>query len=586
MAKTAVRTKKQFLWTVIIGFALFSFFPVFDFPAGAESLLNLKGEETRYNIYSELKVLEDPTGELELDDVRSSPWQERFESRQKKTPNFAYTSSAYWFQLDIQDLSGGQDWVLEIGYPLLQDVQFFYPGDRGSYNRVQTGALYPYDSRPIQNRKFVFPLPSINPEETFSIFLRTETAYAHIVPLQIWERESFHARTSREYIVQGIYYGMVLIMGLYNLFFLFFSRDIRYLLYVLYIVSIALFHMSLNGLSFEFFWPQQPIWGSRSILVFGFASTFFLFLFAFRILQLPRQLPVFSRIFIGVAGFSLLMIPVALLVNYTPAMQIKIATASIAAAILVIAVVLSWKKGLRPARFLFLAWVFLAGGTVLLMGRSLGIFPHGFLTMSGIQIGSGLEMIFLSLSMAEYTKILGQEKEEATELARLDELTGLFNRRALLDIGQKQLDLCRAGGNPLAVVMVDIDDFKEINDCHGHEGGDRFLKQVARALKSQVREADCVGRFGGDEFLIFLASAGAGTARTMVEKMRKYIEKEQVTLSGGEKIQVSCSFGVALLQEEKELTELIQRADNALFMAKREGRNRVVLVPRHLEKST
>lgn len=539
-------------------------------------------EEGSYNIYPYLEVFEDPEGELELGEILSPEFQDKFSGHGQGTPSYSYTDSVFWFKWDLTETSPDRQWFLEVKYPLLHDVQFFYPDAGGEYNQVKTGSLLPFNSRPIQNKNFVFPIPELTSGESRTFYLRTQTDFAHIVPLKILERDNFYNQLSRDYYAHGIYYGILLIMAFYNLFLLYFSRNIRFLFYILYIVCIGFFHLALNGLSFQFLWPQSPEWANRSGLFFSFGGVFFLLLFARRVLELKNKVPFLDKVFLGIAIFSFLMLPGTFAFSYTPAMQISIGTVLIGVVILLVSVVKSWQANNPSVVYFFLAWLFLVGGILLLISRSFGILPHSFITFSGVQLGSTLEIIFLSLALVAHTSALNEEKEKALEMARRDDLTGLFNRRALFAIGQKQLEIAGLQSSPLSVVMVDIDDFKQINDRHGHEVGDNILKVFAERLKHRVRLSDCVARYGGDEFCILLYLTNSLGAQERMEEIKEELEAETLYRELDNDFNITASFGIASFQGESEFKEMIARADRALYQAKNEGGNRVVVLSREL----
>jgi diguanylate cyclase (GGDEF)-like protein len=164
------------------------------------------------------------------------------------------------------------------------------------------------------------------------------------------------------------------------------------------------------------------------------------------------------------------------------------------------------------------------------------------------------------------------------ELAITDSLTGLPNRRAVNDLGARQLRGARRHGFSFQVVMADLDYFKQVNDKYGHDAGDRVLKKFAQILKDVSKDADLCGRMGGEEFLLILSHASVEEAANVVERVRAQIESTEF-IFGGQRVTVTASFGIADLekQQEADFTRLIARADKALYAAKRLGRNRIEL---------
>lgn len=164
--------------------------------------------------------------------------------------------------------------------------------------------------------------------------------------------------------------------------------------------------------------------------------------------------------------------------------------------------------------------------------------------------------------------------------AERDDLTGLLNRRAILDrLAQALLDYRREGSG-FSVLMVDLDHFKAINDQLGHLGGDHVLAQVAVRLKDAVRSSDAVGRYGGEEFLVFLQGARVAQARIVANKILQAIRAEPFFYQG-RAVPVTVSIGVATIHAvDRTLEELVGRADKALYQAKRQGRDRQAVAER------
>lgn len=158
-----------------------------------------------------------------------------------------------------------------------------------------------------------------------------------------------------------------------------------------------------------------------------------------------------------------------------------------------------------------------------------------------------------------------------------DPLTQLFNRRFLPTIMKKEVDLSRRKGTSFALLMLDIDFFKKVNDTHGHESGDRVLQQVAALAINKTRAGDFIFRYGGEEFLLLLTEVDVNQAQEVADKIRQIIETADILLSGGKTLRVTVSIGVALSDDHPDYQRIIERADKALYTAKNTGRNRCVL---------
>jgi two-component system, cell cycle response regulator len=178
---------------------------------------------------------------------------------------------------------------------------------------------------------------------------------------------------------------------------------------------------------------------------------------------------------------------------------------------------------------------------------------------------------------------LARNREMFRTQALYDVLTGLWNRRAILDALERELARARRGSLPVAVALVDLDHFKRVNDTYGHAAGDSVLKEAATRMAGTVRPYDPVGRYGGEEFLVILPGCDEAGAQRTMERVRTSIAAAPVVTPGGE-LRISCSIGVACASLDIEVApellaraqqDLLQRADEALYAAKRNGRNRV-----------
>jgi two-component system cell cycle response regulator len=165
----------------------------------------------------------------------------------------------------------------------------------------------------------------------------------------------------------------------------------------------------------------------------------------------------------------------------------------------------------------------------------------------------------------------------ALENATVDPLTGLFNRRQFERRLREESAYARRHRQPFALVMIDLDHFKAVNDTFGHEEGDRVLAHLAQILKGALREDDTAFRYGGEEFILLLRACNAKAARLVTERVRAELAKQPLTLGGGEPRVLTFSAGVAAAEESNEFmtAEIVARADAAMYRAKRGGRDRV-----------
>lgn len=191
------------------------------------------------------------------------------------------------------------------------------------------------------------------------------------------------------------------------------------------------------------------------------------------------------------------------------------------------------------------------------------------LTTVAIALVAGVGLVISAL--LRRNRALQKEIDRNARIARTDELTGLNNRRCFHDTFEREHRLARRMEQPLGVVLFDIDNFKSINDSYGHGVGDETLRALAQVVQAELRISDHVFRWGGEEFLVLAGNGDFDGTCALAERLRLAIEDHYFDRIGP----VTCSFGVAALEEGDDETTLVRRADDALYFAKRSGRNRI-----------
>jgi diguanylate cyclase (GGDEF)-like protein len=167
--------------------------------------------------------------------------------------------------------------------------------------------------------------------------------------------------------------------------------------------------------------------------------------------------------------------------------------------------------------------------------------------------------------------------EEVRRQATTDELTNLVNRRRFIEALETELDRAKMFDSPVSVVLADLDDFKRINDDHGHHGGDRALTSFGQLLQEQVRDFDVAARLGGEEFAVLLPQTTAAAAAIVAARMRETLAASPIAVSETASVRLTASFGIAESTPGQSSDELLRRADDALYAAKRGGKNRYVI---------
>lgn len=189
-------------------------------------------------------------------------------------------------------------------------------------------------------------------------------------------------------------------------------------------------------------------------------------------------------------------------------------------------------------------------------------------------------VIWMAFNVTESRRALlelEQHRAQLERLARTDSLTGLLNHRSFFEEVAHELEWTRRTGEPAALILLDIDQFKRVNDVHGHAVGDAVLQALAALLRTERRATDVIGRLGGEEFALVVRGAHVARGQQLAERLRTELDGLAVSTGAGD-VHITASFGVCeLLPADRSPQEAYQRADRAMYAAKRAGRNRVVV---------
>lgn len=571
--------------------------------ANASEPVILDAEQDRYDLSLALSYLEDETGQLELQDVRERRQAGDFQGGQSEALNFGFTESAYWFHVQLEARAPPEKaWVLESLYPIMDHLELYVVYPDGHIARYHSGDSVPFDQRSRDHQHINFEF-TIDPGQTVDLYMRAETSGAVQMPMTLWTRDAFYDNDHVAGRVFGMYYGLIVALAVYNLLIFLSIRDVNYLLYVAYIASYGLFQASLNGFAFEFLWPDAPWWNNRSIAFTMGLGMIFIIGFSQSFLSLKTNAPVAHRLFsilmlafMGVAATSLVL-------PYGPVIRVGTLLTAITAIGIFAVGLKCWLQDFKPARYFMIAWTLLLLGMLVYTLKTFGLLPANFLTEFSIQIGSALEMIVLSLALADRIRVVTnenerlqqeqkqeleervrertQELEEANnklkELNAIDGLTQLKNRDFFYETLDAEWRKNSRDVSYISLLLLDVDHFKEFNDAYGHLCGDACLKHLARIYEDSVsRAGDYVARYGGEEFAILLCHTTPEGAETVADRVRERVETTPLEWEG-QQIQVTVSIGVSshIPRPREDVTTLISEADEALYEAKSEGRNRV-----------
>lgn len=378
-------------------------------------------------------VLEDREGAMSLADVLSDNVKKLWMNSPSENINFGYTESVFWVRTEIVNRSSKDlKFMIEIGYPPLDHIHAFVLRSQKNDEWVM-GDKLPYHVRPIDDPGFVCPI-FMSSGERVAFYARVQTTSSMQIPLHFYSPDGFLKEKQITMLFQGLYYGSMIIMVLYN-FFLFLSvRESDYLYYVLYVFFQCLFLASFNGLSFKYFWPEATVWNDQAIVVSISAMILSGNLFAIRFMKLTKDngksYILFS--FFAVAAFMNMIFATVIFYRMSVLLLMLLAVTNFIFGIP--AVLTRWHKGFPPGRFFALAWLSLAGGAIILVLNKVGCVPRNFMTENATQIGSVVQVMLLSFALADRLNMEKKEKIEAQHQAHDEERNArIANEKALLN---------------------------------------------------------------------------------------------------------------------------------------------------------
>lgn len=371
----------------------------------------------KYPLGRFLEILEDKDGDLTIRDVTSPELSNRFIKSKWETPNYGYTDSVFWVRFGLKNDRSGGDWLLEVDYPLTDRIELYIPSaSEAGFTVKKAGDQYPFHEREFKHQNIIFPLPSDMSEESI-LYLRFESEGTMQMPLNIWSPLAFLEKDHKERLLFGLYYGIILALFLYNLFLFFSLRDVNYLYYVLFIASYGFMQISLTGLAYEYLWPDMPWWSNKAIPLSIAFSVICVSKFSSSFLQARTHVPKINHLFNALMVSAGLVMIFSLVGDYTLATTFAAGLTMVFILVAMTAGIISWSKGYRLAKFFVIAWSIFMIGQFLYILQAFGVLPQNGVTVNGMYIGSAMELILLSLALADRINIIREEKEDAQTLA-------------------------------------------------------------------------------------------------------------------------------------------------------------------------
>lgn len=563
-------------------------------------------------IVPEVSYFLDEQGSQSLEDVVT----QSFEKVREYPPQFGYTDAAVWLYFRYSN-PGDVVW-LSINYPMLDDVQVFILDEHQNLlSAYPLGDRLSFVERVLLRPEFTVPLPSS--VLSGSVYLRVQSGSSLEVPMTISEDAVLRQTMENSAWIQGLFFGAVVMLGLYHALIFLSSGDRSYLYFSGLSLAMALIQATLWGRSYQFLWPESPVWNNIAVSTLINTSNVFGALYISKVVKICESHRWIYLAAMALAATSTVMVVLSLNMPYAEVIYPTLLLSMMTFLVCATMVVVRMRRGYPPAFAVFVAGLMYTLGSASYILGKLGVFNNSLLLDNALALGQLLQVLLfafaLSVRMAmekelreraqrdtahaqallleterEQNMRLDQEVKARTrelreanarleKISTTDSLTGLYNRRHFDEVLEREYDRAARESKALSLIMLDLDYFKNLNDTQGHAFGDEALRQTALRIQDVLnRPADMAFRYGGEEFVILLPDTEASAAHILARQIWTAMRSEPIVMKD-QTVRLTISIGIAATMPDKDNSyyTLLKRADEKLYQAKNEGRDRICI---------
>lgn len=372
-----------------------------------------KGEQLR--IGKNLRVLKDESSQMSLRDVIQS---EDFEISKQDLQNFGITPHAYWVNFKIINKSNEKNLSLEIPYTLIDSISFFQVNDSKEIEMENhAGNMDKFDSRMLdEHQYYVYPL-IFDGSDSVEVYLRVKSGTQLMLPIKVGSQYQILGDLLKKDLFFGIYFGIIIVMVLYNLFVYLSLRDYSYLLYILFLLSVLFTQASLDGYISRFILPENPLTANWIIYFSSALIGIMAIIFAQSFLNTKKESPIYHKL-----GYVFIIIylitSIMPLFGFNNASYGLILMSAALSAIYVLFIAFNvLRKGSRPAKYFLAAWSVFILTVIIFVLKDYGVLPYNFFTAQALQFGSAFEAVILSFALADKINVYREEKDSYQQQA-------------------------------------------------------------------------------------------------------------------------------------------------------------------------
>ena len=578
----------------------------------ASSNITLTDNISTYDDFKVNYLMEKPNESLGFDKISKIP----FTQETSNSFSFGYKENNFWVHLTVYNNSEREREMIFALTEIIHHTVDLYVKSNEQFIHSKNGLNVPVNEREIKESNPAFNL-HFKAHETKEIYVNIATIYGLFGSLKLKTDTQFHEDLQFRKYLYLIYLSAIIIIGLYNLIIFFYLREKVYLYYIGYVFVFVLWAANYKGVLLPYI--NIRVYDFLQITIPIFFTL--LILFSQAILGTKKYFPILHKILIGfiiILGISLGWMLISM---HSGFYFMNVAASPLLPFLLFIAI---WAlyKGHQIARLYMIGLSIYIISMFLISQMALGVLPYNIILSHAPIIGSFFEIMLFSLLLSYRINLLRQEKletqeklyenehNEAVRLSQMvesqtssllsakkaleeelaerkilekdlqlqastDSLTGIINRRSFFERSSDILGQAIRYERELSLFILDLDNFKAVNEKFGHLGGDEVLIEVVNRIKESIRDTDVLGRIGGEEFALLMPETDVKSALLLAERVRKTIEEMSVDM-GSEILHVTASIGVdTLTEEDTTIQTILRRSDLALFEAKENGRNQV-----------